>query len=126
MTFIGNVNIFHGRVQDGKAMLGPLAMDYPAHASPEARTAVGYTRPHELEIGRNDEGGGLWAIVSDVRISGALVKIEVGDPQGGLIQVELGRDQYDRLRAVIGERVYVKPKRMRVFTPEWLEPGGRA
>ena len=33
LTFVGNVNIFHGRVQGGKATLGPLAVDYPAHAS---------------------------------------------------------------------------------------------
>jgi sulfate transport system ATP-binding protein len=118
MTFVGNVNIFHGRVQDGKAVLGPLALDYPAHASSEARAAVGYARPHDLEISRNDEGGGLWATVKDVRISGALAKIEVGDGDDRLIQVELGRDQYEELGATPGERVYVKPKRVRVFTSE--------
>src|SRR5687768_6500955 len=53
MTFVGEVNIFRGRVQDGRAHLGPLAVDYPAHASSEARTAVGYARPHELELSRD-------------------------------------------------------------------------
>src|SRR5688500_2068819 len=46
MTFVGDVNIFHGRVQGGKAMLG--------------RNAVGYARPHELELSRSDTGDGLW------------------------------------------------------------------
>jgi sulfate transport system ATP-binding protein len=116
MTFVGNVNIFHGRVQNGKAVLGPIAVDYPDHDSPESLAAVGYARPHELEIARADEGGGMWAIVVDVRFAGALVKVELTDPAGGLIQVELSRDQHDRLHIEAGKRVYVKPKRVRVFT----------
>jgi sulfate transport system ATP-binding protein len=119
VNFIGNVNIFHGRVQEGRALLGPIAVAYPDHPHREARDAAGYARPHELDITREDDGGGMWAVVSDVRAAGALVKIEAGDDEGRLIQVELGRDQYEQLRAVVGERVYVKPRRVRVF----MEPG---
>jgi sulfate transport system ATP-binding protein len=118
VNFLGNVNIFHGRVQDGTAVFGPLAIDYPSHPHTEPRTAEGYTRPHELEIGRTDEGGGLWATVSDVRNAGALVKIEVHDGGGNAIQIEIGRTQYDAFQVAVGERVYVKPKRVRVFTSE--------
>src|SRR5918996_714271 len=74
VNFLGQVNIFHGRVQDGKAWLGPLAIEYPDHPHTEARTAAGYSRPHELEICRDDEGQGLWATVTDVRMAGAVVK----------------------------------------------------
>jgi len=118
MTFVGDVNIFHGRVQSGKAMLGSLALDYHAHVSPEARKAVGYARPHDLEVSQSDTGDGLWATVRDVRISGALVKIELVDESDALIQVEFGREQYEGLRLVVGERAYVKPKRLRVFTSD--------
>jgi sulfate transport system ATP-binding protein len=118
MTFVGNVNIFRGRVQNGKAVLGELAVDYPAHDSPEARAAVGYARPHELEIGHTDDGEGMWATVRDVRVIGALVKVELGDGNGARIHVELGRDQYERLNIAAGQRVYVKPKRVRVFTTD--------
>ncbi len=116
MTFVGNVNIFHGRVQNGKAQIGPVALDYPAHASPDARDAVGYARPHDLEITRVDTGDGLWATVRDVRISGALVKLELDDDASNVIQVELGRDQYDALVLKAGERVYVRLRRVRVFS----------
>ena len=44
------------------------------------------------------------------------MKVELTDPGGGLIQVELSRDQHDRLQIEAGKRVYVKPKRVRVFT----------
>ena len=118
VNFLGQVNIFHGRVQDGKALLGPLALEYPEHPHTEARTAAGYSRPHELEISRDDEGGGLWATITDVRHAGAVVKLEVVDDQRHPIQVELGRDQYEKLRATPGERVYVKPRKVRVFMQE--------
>ena len=118
MTFVGNVNIFHGRVQGGKAMLGALALDYPAHISTEARKAVGYARPHELELSGSDTGDGLWATVRDVRVSGALVKIELVDSGDSVIQVELGRQQYDGLPLAVGEKAYITPKRMRVFTSD--------
>jgi sulfate transport system ATP-binding protein len=116
MTFVGNVNIFHGRVQNGKAQIGPIALDYPGHATTEARDAVGYARPHELEVTRTDAGDGLWAALRDVRISGALVKLEFEDDQGQAIQVELGRDQFAALQIRTGERAYVRLRRVRVFT----------
>src|SRR5687767_5992386 len=115
VNFLGNVNIFHGRVQGGTALLGPLAVPYPEHPHAEPRDAAGYSRPHELDISRTDEGGGLWATVTDVRLSGAVVKIEVNGDDGRAIQVELGRERYEVVRAIIGERVYVKPRRVRVF-----------
>jgi sulfate transport system ATP-binding protein len=115
VNFLGNVNIFHGRVQDGKALLGPLALEYPDHPHTEARTAVGYARPHELDLSRHEDGGGLWTTVTDVRTSGAVVKIEVTDADNQPIQVELGREHYETIRAIIGERVYVKPRKVRVF-----------
>jgi sulfate transport system ATP-binding protein len=118
MTFVGEVNIFHGRVQDGKALLGPLAVDYPAHVSSEARNAVGYARPHELELCRTGNGESLPATVRDVRIAGALVKVELVDSSDGVIQVEFGREPYERLHLVSGEKVFVRPKRMRVFTSD--------
>ena len=57
--FLGDVNIFHGRVQHGKALLGPLAIAYPEHPHTEARNAVGYLRPHELALTRENDGDGF-------------------------------------------------------------------
>jgi sulfate transport system ATP-binding protein len=55
VNFLGQVNIFHGRVQGGRALLGPLSLEYPEHPDAEARQASGYSRPHELEVSRGDE-----------------------------------------------------------------------
>src|SRR4029077_15556791 len=52
MDFLGNVNVFHGRVQNGQALVGNFAVNYPDYPHNESREAMVYVRPHELEISR--------------------------------------------------------------------------
>jgi sulfate transport system ATP-binding protein len=115
MNFLGNVNIFHGRVEEGRALLGPLAVDYPEHPAADPRPAAGYARPHELDVGRTETGAGLWAILETANLAGAIVKLELMDDDRRLLQVEVARDLYDALNPKIGERLYVRPKKIRVF-----------
>ena len=120
MNFLGSVNIFHGRVEHGRALLGPLSVDYPEHHAPDSRPAVGYARPHELQIARTDEeGGGLWATLSAVTFAGAIARLELKDHGGTLLQVELSRDTFDDLAPRVTELLYVRPRKLRVFvTPQ--------
>ncbi len=122
MNFLGSVNIFHGRVENGRAFLGPLAIDSPEHAGQPPQPATGYARPHELDLGRTDTGGGLWAHVTDLNTTGAVVKVDLADDEGRLIQVQLGRDAYAELSPAVGERLYVTLKRVRVFLAEQGAP----
>ena len=116
MNFLGSVNIFHGRVENGKAVLGPLAVDYPDHAAAGPLPAAGYARPHELGVTRSDEGGGgLWATLESVTSAGAIMRLELTDAEKRVLQVELARDRYDALGLRIGEQLYVRPKTLRVF-----------
>jgi sulfate transport system ATP-binding protein len=119
MNFLGHVNIFHGRVESGKALLGPIAMDYPAHPDAQALPAAGYARPHELEVSRSaDAEGGLWATLRHVHSAGALVKLELADDDGHVLQVDLTRQRHAELGLEEGERVYVRPRTLRVFVEE--------
>jgi sulfate/thiosulfate transport system ATP-binding protein len=115
MNFLGNVNIFHGRVEKGRALLGPIALDYPEHAADESRPAAGYARPHELDVSRVDSGDGLWAILETANLAGAIVRLELIDDERKLLQVEVAREHYDSLNPKIGERLYVRAKKIRVF-----------
>jgi sulfate transport system ATP-binding protein len=116
MNFLGSVNIFHGRVEGGKALLGPIALDYPDHPHASALPAAGYARPHELDVGRSaDAANGLWAILERMNAAGALVKIELVGEDGRMLQVEMPRERYLELRPQLGERLYVKPRNLRVF-----------
>ena len=41
VNFLGQVNIFHGRVQGGRALLGPLSLEYPEHPRCGGAAGVG-------------------------------------------------------------------------------------
>jgi sulfate transport system ATP-binding protein len=119
MNFLGNVNIFHGRVEDGRAILGPIDMDYPEHPSKLPREAAGYARPHELEIGHEEgNGNGLWAALKTINTAGPVVKLQMEEAGGQRLHVELSRDQYDKLGLAHGQSYYVRPRRVRIFVSE--------
>jgi sulfate transport system ATP-binding protein len=122
MDFLGNVNVFHGRVQNGRAMLGGLAVDYPEYPHDESRPATLYMRPHELDIERLSNGAAnLPAVVRRVHAAGPVAKIGLAARDGGAeIQVELSPDRLAELDLKLGDTVYVLPKRVRVFVPEYV------
>jgi sulfate/thiosulfate transport system ATP-binding protein len=119
MGFLGHVNIFRGRVEGGRAVLGPLAVDWPEHAAAEPRAAAAYVRPHELDVTRAAEGeGGIWATVRHVNAAGALVKLELEAADGRVLRVEMSPERHQALAPRPGERLYVQPRRMRLFLEE--------
>jgi sulfate transport system ATP-binding protein len=115
MGFLGNVNMFHGRVESGRAHLGPLSVDYPEHADEAPRDAQGFARPYELGLAREENGTGFWATLLHVNPAGAIVKLELEDGDKRPVQVEATREQFDALRPVPGERLYVTPRQVRIF-----------
>ena len=119
MSFLGDVNRFKGRVEAGKGLFGPLAIDHPA-AADASQPASAYARPYDFTVERSGEGGGgLWATVRHVSAAGAVVKLELhvadGEPP---LRVDLPREEHQRLALQPGERVYVTPRRLRVFVGE--------
>jgi sulfate transport system ATP-binding protein len=115
MNFLGQVNIFHGRVEAGKGIFGPLAVEYPAHAGQNARQASAYARPHEFDIARTETEGGLWAVLREASGAGPLVRLQLSCADGNPLQVEIAREPYRTLQIEPGERIYVKPRRVHVF-----------
>ena len=51
-SFLGNVNLFHGRVHSGKARIGDIEVDAPDHHDAADSPAVVYARPHEMDVSR--------------------------------------------------------------------------
>ncbi|HEX4589043.1 MAG TPA: sulfate ABC transporter ATP-binding protein, partial [Gemmataceae bacterium] len=56
MDFLGDVNVFHARLENGRAMVGGAELPYPEYTHTEGRDANVYVRPHELEIDRVCQG----------------------------------------------------------------------
>ncbi len=121
IDFLGNVNVFRGRIENGLALVGGLSLDLPEFANREAPTANVYVRPHELEIERHKNGDPcLAASVTRINPAGAVAKILLRGGHGGDLQVDLPLDRYHQLQLQLGETVFVSPKKVRVFTPEYV------
>jgi len=124
IDFLGNVNVFHGRIEKGKALLSGLAAIDPAARkgrAAEGRPGHLYVRPHELEIERYLNGSpAIAASVARVNPAGAFAKIALTTKEGGDIQVDLPLERYEQLGLQPGETVFVSAKKARVFTPDYV------
>ncbi|HYC57126.1 MAG TPA: sulfate/molybdate ABC transporter ATP-binding protein [Candidatus Binatia bacterium] len=121
LDFLGNVNVFHGRVEAGRAHVGGLELSYPDYPHEESRPAKAYVRPHELEIDRYPRGGScLRGTLTRVGRSGAVIKAEVLSEEFGIpLAVEVAQDRWTEMSLEQGDTVYVFPKRLRVFIHDY-------
>ncbi len=121
MDFLGNVNLFHGRVEGGKAVFGSLVVDYPegrGHVSGAARLLV---RPHDLEIHTGPNGNAsLPAQIARVLAAGPQVKIELLSAGGDVVNVEMPHQRFRELGIAAGDRVFVSPRDARVFMEDYV------
>jgi sulfate transport system ATP-binding protein len=121
MDFLGNVNVFRGRVQRGKAHLPGLEVAYPAYPHPESREAAMYVRPHELVIDHHRNGAAsIMAKVVHVNPTGSRTKIELQAVDSEqLISAELTVERFAELALKSGDIVFVSPRKVRVFVPNY-------
>ena len=121
MDFLGNVNVFHGSVQSGRAKLGSLEVAYPEYPFDETRAATAFIRSHELEILKEANGRpSLEAKVMHVNPARPVVKVRVySETFGVLLNIDVGWDQYAELRLRVGDIVHVAPRQVRLFVQEY-------
>ena len=111
MKFLGQVNLFHGRIEDGEVV--------PGNAPPTGASdsVIGYVRPHQLDISRYQNGKPTWpARVLRINAAGIQVRIDVMlVNENRAVEVVLSQDRFQELALKIGEDVYVKAKEIKIF-----------
>ncbi|HMR03076.1 MAG TPA: sulfate ABC transporter ATP-binding protein [Candidatus Competibacter phosphatis] len=119
--FLGAVNLFHGRVHGQQLQVGVENLTLGQHEFQTGAEALGFVRPHELEIDTDlAQGSGLEARVERVLALGATTRVDLigaDHATGGHYEVELPRDRITALGLVVGQRVRLKPARIRLFAP---------
>src|SRR5690606_6762736 len=118
MEFLGQVNVFHGRAQCGKATLGDLTVDYPSYSEDRERPATVYMRPHEFEIRRTSNGKPSFpARITRTHSAGAVARVFLETEDASSVLVELPLEEFANLSLQDGEHVHLYPKNARVFVP---------
>jgi sulfate transport system ATP-binding protein len=121
MDFLGAVNVFHGRVENGRAYWHGIPIDYPDYPHTQAREARVYLRPHELEIsspGAGTSARSLPASVLRVTRSGAITRVACR-PHGSdaELHVDVPTQATGDLPLSPGAHVSITPRAARVFIP---------
>ena len=111
-NFLGNVNLFHGRLL---ADLSPSAGNaQPGHAA----SNIGFVRPHEFEVFRTPPVGSrtLAATIERVHAAGPQVRLDVKVSElSSLVAVEVSKAQFRALDLAEGQRIFLSPQAIRVF-----------
>jgi sulfate transport system ATP-binding protein len=117
--FLGNVNMFQGRVQDGILASGDASFQVPGQQNGEAKNGKGtaYVRPHDLEIDRYTPGAeGIVVKLRRAHAIGPLAQLDLerGDTSE-LIEAVMSNERFTNLQLKEGETLVVRPKRLHVF-----------
>jgi sulfate transport system ATP-binding protein len=120
IDFLGNVNVFRGRMVGGTLRVDGNSGHSASTPSDTSQGPKVFVRPHELQIHRQPMGaGGFRASVERINRAGVnakvLLKTESMDP----VRVDLTLDRLEELQLQPGETVYVHPTQSRVFTPDY-------
>ncbi|SFQ77625.1 sulfate transport system ATP-binding protein [Halopseudomonas formosensis] len=114
--FLGNVNLFHARVQDGVARIGNLNLSAPEYAGQRESRALAYVRPHDIEVLGERREDALHAQIELVSVVGPTVRLELRtDNSENVVQAELSKHRYRELGLVQGGDAWIRPVNSRVF-----------
>jgi sulfate transport system ATP-binding protein len=115
--FLGDVNVFHGRIAQDETAPEEAARQPPAERDSSDEHEVTFVRPHDLELSRSrTTPTQLEATVRFVITAGSRVRLElVSKDSPQIISVELTKERYRELRLQQGDVVFVHPKQLHVF-----------
>jgi len=83
---------------------------------PVNRLGDGLVRPHDLVLSRDDDAGGIEAMVSRVVHLGFEVRVELTLSDGSPLSAQITRVEADELELSAGDIVYVRTEAPRVFS----------
>jgi sulfate transport system ATP-binding protein len=130
VTFLGNVNLFHGRVEGGGAVFANTRWptEGVGHGA-EGKQARVFVRPYELEIDRQPRNEtAVQARVVRIQSAGSVVRLELArkeaegasaEAESSAIHAELTHERYRALALAQGEMVFVSVRDARVFVAEY-------
>ena len=98
LNFLGNVNIFHARVEE-------------ENTNDFGKLKKMYVRPHQLTVTRSPvSGDSVKVTIAFLNPAGSIVKIDTRSHDGNLFQVEISQEEYKALKLAKNDEVFLTPK----------------
>jgi sulfate/thiosulfate transport system ATP-binding protein len=104
LNFLGNVNLFHGRLPQGGG-----------------ERSMAYVRTHDIEIERAPQADSSYkALIRHIQKLGPTVRVTLAvEGSEEFMEAELTRDMFQAQGLQQGEHVYVRPRQVRVFFEDY-------
>jgi sulfate transport system ATP-binding protein len=119
--FLGNVNLFSGRVKDGAVTIGGAPFSVPESERTGEKETVAFVRPHDIRITREPNGAHTFpARITRCHAAGSVATVELARLDGqGVFTAQLSKDEYQQLTPKTGEEVFVELRNLRLFSEDY-------
>ena len=121
MDFLGSVNLFHGRIEAGKAVFGSLVIDPPGNTRVDGETAQLFVRPYDLEVHASPpaDAPAMRARVVRIQLAGPVVRIEMLGEAGEPLHAEMSHERFRQVPVGNGDEVFVTLRESTVFVADY-------
>jgi sulfate transport system ATP-binding protein len=119
--FLGNVNLFSGRVREGSVMIGETEFSLGKNTGEVETSAIAFVRPHDIRVSRDmGSQSALAARVIRSNAAGPVASLELARKDSGeQFTVQLTKEQFRELQPKPGEQVFVELKNVKVFSDDY-------
>jgi sulfate transport system ATP-binding protein len=117
-SFLGDVNLFHSRTQEGKLL---RARNHRGLLStPESLEEDVFIRPHMLDITRERAEDAIRGRIEHINSAAPTVKLQIRSEWDSLVLVEISQERFREVRPKKEEEIYVVPKETALLEPEYM------
>jgi len=119
IDFLGNVNLFHGRVEEGKAVFGGFELDAPGERA-DGKNAKLFVRPFDLELLHQRNGRpAIAARITRIQSAGPVVRVELQGEGNQPLSAEIPHDRWNDSPFEPGSQVFVSVRKQRMFVDDY-------
>jgi sulfate transport system ATP-binding protein len=136
-SFLGDVNLFHGRAHEGEMLIGEhhagVRLASPEHRDTQDAKAFAYVRPHDLDVRRYLNGAsetsdgdqvqrGILGKLERAIVVGPIARLELRPLDAAsvgsadIIEAHISAQQFLDMAFKDGETLVLTPRKARVFT----------
>jgi sulfate transport system ATP-binding protein len=119
--FLGNVNLFSGRVREGTVIIGETEFAVEETVGGMDTDAVAFVRPHDIRITREANGQKTFpALITRCNAAGPMANLELERLDGsGQFTAQLSKEEFQQLQLKAGEQVFVELKNVKFFSDDF-------
>ena len=119
--FLGNVNLFSGRVKDGLVVIGGTEIATPTASGEQDSEAVAFVRPHDIRLTREAGGAKTFpARILRCNAAGPVANLELERLDGsGQFNAQLSKEEFQQLQPRTGEEIFVELRNIKLFSDDY-------